>query len=73
MIKLLNTLDTIEDFDAWSGGLDTLRDVERAGKMRELDMLIDDVMQDPMTDTELNDFLWFDRDFIFNELGMPQD
>lgn len=60
------------NFEAWSGGKDTLNDVIDAGKTSELEALIDEIFDpsNPPTKTDINDFLWFDRDTIYEQLGM---
>lgn len=62
MIKYTIELNTIDDFDAWSGGLTMLNRVRDAGKIKELDALLDELSDCGgfESDTQLNDFLWFD-------------
>ena len=74
MIKYTVELNTIDDFDAWSGGLTMLERVRRAGKIKELDDLLDELSDCGgfESDTQLNDFLWFDLEnydgFSWDEL-----
>ena len=66
------------DFDAatfvwWSGARDTIKDIEHAGKMKELQNHIEDVFYgDTPTKTQINDYVWFERDTIYNALGLVQ-
>lgn len=61
---------TLDRFDAWSGGEDTLEVLRDNGMCDTLEAHIEcDIFPDGCTDTELNDFLWFERDFIANLLG----
>lgn len=62
MIKYTVELNTIDDFDAWSGGLTMLNRVRKAGKIEELDALLEELSDCGgfESDTQLNDFLWFD-------------
>lgn len=56
-------LNSIADFDAWSGGEDVLNKVIEKNRIDELDALIQELQLDTnevWTDTQLNDFLWFD-------------
>ena len=74
MIKYTVELNTIDDFDAWSGGLTMLNRVRDAGKIQELDNLLDELSSCGCfeSDTQLNDFLWFDLEnydgFSWDEL-----
>lgn len=61
------------NFDAWSGGKDTLDRLISEGKCEELEAILEDMYPDGMTDTELNDLLWFEADEIFGWLGMTTD
>lgn len=67
-------LNSLDGFNAWSGGLDTLNDIREANKINELDLLFEDVFAgETPTDTEVNDWLWFDRDYIYESLDMTDD
>ena len=56
-------------FDAWSGGEDTLDTLIDKGLCDNLEPMIEELFPDGCTDTELNDFLWFERDTIADWLG----
>ena len=61
---------SLERFDAWSGGEDTLDVLRDKGLCDKLENILEcDVFADGCTDTELNDFLWFERDTIADWLG----
>lgn len=62
MITYKTELNSIVDFDAWSGGRDTLYKVIELDRIDELDELIQELQADgeTWTDTQVNDFLWFD-------------
>lgn len=53
---------------AWSGAVDTLNNLTYSEIETVLSNL-EDIYPEGMTDTELNDFLWFERDFIAEMLG----
>ena len=63
------------DFEAWSGGRDTMNDLLCNLDHCELDALEEKILDviDPeregITDTQLNDFLWFEADTIAQLLG----
>lgn len=63
------------DFDdiyqnSWSGAVDTLNTISNEGKEDDLMELLDFVYPDGVDEIELNDFLAFEDDYIFNELGI---
>lgn len=58
--------------NSWSGALDTLKDIENANKEDELMQLLEEVFVDreTPTETDVNDFLWFEREFIYENVGL---
>lgn len=74
-MKYTNEFD-INTFEFWSGAKDTIADIQRAGKMEELGALIEDTFscdEEPPTETAINDFVWFERDFIYENLGLDEN
>jgi hypothetical protein len=69
IMKIISEI-SIEDFNAWSGAKETKAAIIEAGKTEEFDSFIEELYPDGLTDTQLNDFLWFDEGFIFSSLGM---
>ena len=60
----------------WSGAVDTIVDVQNANKENEFMDFLEMVFMDreePPTDTEVNDFIWFERDFIYENIGLTED
>lgn len=58
---------------AWSGGADTLQTVSQFGKESELMYLLEDIFYgDTPSLTEVNDYLWFESDYIFEMLGINE-
>jgi hypothetical protein len=59
---------------SWSGALDTLADIERADKKEELMQHLEEVFMDETpTDTEVNDYLWHDREFVYEAVGLNEN
>ena len=59
------------DFPAWSGGHDTLETLKEKNLVDEVQAAIEEIYccEESPTDTEINDFLWFERDTIAEWLG----
>lgn len=58
----------------WSGAVDTIADIQNANKENEFMDLIENVFCDDIpTDTEVNDFIWFERDYIYENIGLTED
>ena len=64
----------VDTFHFWSGAEDVIAEVKKAKKMDELQTLIEDYFanQTP-TKTQVNDFVWFQRDFIFEQLEISSN
>ena len=59
---------------AWSGGKDTLDDIFEHNKEEELMNLLEEVFCGEIpSDTEVNDFLWFERDMIYEHCGLDEN
>ena len=56
----------------WSGAIDTLQKIEEEGKEDELIKLLLDIFADIPTETEINDFLWFEDSYIYENLGIKE-
>jgi len=61
---------SLENFEAWSGAVSTLNRIINEGKCSQLEFMLEDLYPDGMTDTQLNDLLWFDSDTVFGWLGI---
>lgn len=65
--------ETIADFKAWSGAVDTQNRIIEENKENEFDQLIEEIYPDGLDETQLNDLLWFDDEWIFEQLGMSEE
>ncbi len=69
----------INDFYAladmvWSGAVDTIKDIQNANKEDEFMNFLEAVFCDEVpTDTEVNDFIWFERDYIYENIGLTEN
>lgn len=63
----------LDSFKAWSGAVDTLDRIRREGKCEELEQQLEELYPDGMTETELNDLLWFDSESVYEWLGMRSE
>ena len=63
---------SLKNFKAWSGAKDTLNKLIELDKCDELEFILDDLYPDGLTDTELNDILWFDDEWIYETLGIEE-
>lgn len=60
----------LNSFQAWSGAKSTLERIQREDKCAELEAMLDDLYPDGMTETQLNDLLWFDSEQVYEWLGL---
>ena len=63
----------LNSFQAWSGAKDTLDRIQREGKCGLLEQILEDTYPDGMTETELNDLLWFDSESVYEWLGIRSE
>ena len=63
----------LNSFEAWRGATDTLARIQREGKCAELENILEELYPDGMTETELNDLLWFDSESVYEWLGIRSE
>ena len=60
-------------YQPWAGARDTYALINCYNKLEELDELITECYPDGLTETELNDILWFDSEWVLDSLGIEVD
>ena len=64
----------VDTFPWWSGAKDTTTEVRKANKLDELQAYIEDVFfKEVPTATQLNDYVWFNSEDIFNAIGIDKE
>ena len=64
---------TLRQFNSWSGAKETQLNILRAGLENEFDSLIEELYPDGIDETQLNDILWFDSEWVYESLGMKEE
>lgn len=71
--KEINDFYALADM-VWSGAVDTIADIQNTNKEDEFMNLLEAVFCDEVpTDTEVNDFIWFERDYIYENIGLTEN
>ena len=70
---LIKTEKNLRNFEAWSGAIETKNLILDAGLEEEFEGLIEELYPNGLSDTELNDILWFDSDWILENLGIKEE
>ena len=71
--KEINDFYALADM-VWSGAVDTITDIQNANKEDEFMDFLEAVFCDEIpTDTAVNDFIWFERDYIYENIGLTED
>lgn len=65
--------ESIYNFKAWSGAKETQERIINENKEEEFDQLIEELYPDGLDETQLNDILWFEEDWIFEQLGIEEE
>ena len=63
----------INIFKAWSRAKDTLNKLIELDKCDELEFILDDLYPNGLTETQLNDILWFEDEWIYETLGIEEE
>lgn len=67
MLKINITLD---DYEPWSGAVETFNTIKDNNMLDDFELLIEDCYPDGITQTQLNDILWFDSEWVLEQLGL---
>ena len=71
--KEINDFYALADM-VWSGAMDTIADIQNANKEDEfMNFLEMEFCDEVPTDTEVNDFIWFERDYIYENIGLTEN
>lgn len=72
-MKTFNENLQLSDFDAWSGAKDTKQTILAHNMGDEFDRLIEELYPDGLSETHLNDLLWFESEWIYEQLGISEE
>ena len=64
---------SLKNFKAWSGAKDTLNKLIELDKCDELEFILDDLYPDGLTESQWNDILWFEDEWIYETLGIEEE
>lgn len=66
-----------KDFDfsdlkdnSWNSATDTLMRIEEENKENELMQLLEEIFTEVPSETEVNDLLWHDPEYVYSKLGI---
>ena len=69
---MLSIIKDVNDWEfkkeLWSGAVDTLQTIIENDKLDDLMDLLEELYPEPVNITTINDLLWFDDDYIFEQL-----
>lgn len=71
-MKIYKELD-LTRFEPWSGAVNTYNTIAEADKLDELASLLEDLYPDGIEETQLNDLLWFDDEWVLESLGISEE
>lgn len=71
-MKLYRELD-LTRFEPWSGAVDTYNTIYNADKLEELEFLLEELYPEGIEETQLNDLLWFEDEWLFECLGISEE
>lgn len=71
-MKITYELD-LNTFEAWSGGEYTLNRIIENGLVNEFEEMLEECYPDGMSETQLNDILRFDSEWVYETLGLETE
>lgn len=69
-MKIYSDDSVFGNYKPWSGAVDRYNEIAEAGKLEQLAFILEELYPDGMSETELNDFIWFEEDMWREWLNM---
>ena len=66
-------LTEINSFKPWGGAVHMWNKIKAENKLDRLNQLLDELYPEGIKEQELNEFLWFDSDFLYDALELEED
>lgn len=66
----LKVITDFSDYKPWQGAVNFYHEIEDAGLLDDLENLLEEMFPDGVEMVQINDTLWFDQDWIKEQLGM---
>ena len=63
----------IDNYEPWAGAVSRYEEIYNAGKLYELESLLEEEYPEGMSETDLNDFIWFEEDTWRDWLDMEEE
>ncbi len=57
-------------FEAWSGAVRTLDTLKEHDAVETFEQIIEELYPDGMTETQINDILWFEPEWVYHVCGL---
>jgi hypothetical protein len=71
-MKIIIEDQTLFGFQTWAGATETKNAILKADKGHHFELLIEELYPEGLTDVQLNDILWHEWDYIFEQLGITE-
>ena len=71
MLKIYK--ETVSEFTPWQGAVSTYDTIVEKNNLDELDFLLEELYPEGISEGQLNDILWFESDWLFENLGIKED
>ena len=68
MVKIYK--ETVSEFTPWQGAVSTYDAIVEENKLDDLDFLLEELYPEGISEGQLNDILWFERDWVYAQLGI---
>lgn len=68
MVKIYK--ESVSSYTPWSGAVSTYDTIVEENKIDDLDFLLEELYPEGISESKLNDILWFESDWVFAQLGI---
>ena len=73
-MKVYKEITSLYDFEPWSGAVNTYNKLIKAGKAEEFVDQLEQIFEgQDVSDTDVNDMLWFEPETCYELVGLDKD
>lgn len=69
---MLKVIGEFGDYSPWSGAVSNYEELERLGKLDDFEILLEEYYPEGISQTGINDILWFEFDWVKEHLGIEE-
>lgn len=67
---MLDIYTILDDYKPWDGAVETFNTIKDNNMLDDFELFMEDLYPEGISQTQLNDILWFDSEWVLEQLGL---